>query len=54
MLVADLDQRGTGVGRALLDFAEWRGESHPHLAPLLATPCDLEVYGKPLQVHARS
>jgi hypothetical protein len=23
--------------------------SHPHLAPLLATPCDLDVYQKPLR-----
>jgi GNAT superfamily N-acetyltransferase len=23
-------------------------DTHPHLAPLLATPCDLEVYEKPL------
>jgi GNAT superfamily N-acetyltransferase len=97
MLVADPDYRGTGVGRALVDFAEqrsrerglramrlellvprtWRhpckeflrawyrrlgyrvirtievGETHPHLAPLLATPCDLEVYEKPLQPNRR-
>ena len=95
MLVADPDQRGTGVGRALVAFAEQRGRerglraiqlellvprawSHPskeflkawygrigyrpvrtgtmddacpHLAPLLATPCDLAVYEKPLQTH---
>ena len=93
MLVAAPDQRGTGVGRALVDFAEghtrergrraiqlellvprawrhpskeflkaWYGrrgyrlihttgvdDAHAHLAPLLATPCDLEVYEKPLQ-----
>jgi GNAT superfamily N-acetyltransferase len=93
LLVAARDHRGTGVGRALLDFAErqgrdrglraiqlellvprawshpnkeslkaWYGRSgyrniptgsiehaYPHLAPLLATPCDLEVYEKPLQ-----
>ena len=93
MLVAAPDQRGTGVGRALLDFAErhsrkrglraiqlellvprtwrhpskeflkaWYGrrgyrlirtitidDTHPQLAPLLATPCDLEVHEKPLQ-----
>jgi GNAT superfamily N-acetyltransferase len=93
MLVAAPDQRGTGVGRALLAFAEqqgrkrglramqlellvprtwrhpskeflkgWYGRSgyrlirtttiddaHPHLAPLLATPCDLEVHEKPLR-----
>jgi GNAT superfamily N-acetyltransferase len=29
-------------------------ESHPHLAPLLATPCDLEVYEKPLQGPRRA
>ena len=23
-------------------------DTHPHLAPLLATPCDLQVYEKPL------
>jgi GNAT superfamily N-acetyltransferase len=93
MLVAHPDHRGSGVGRALLDFAErrsrerglraiqlellvprawshptkeflkaWYGRSgyrvvrtasiddeYPHLAPLLATPCDLEVHEKPLQ-----
>jgi GNAT superfamily N-acetyltransferase len=93
MLVAAADQRGTGVGRALVAFAEqrsrerglraiqlelllprtWRHPSkeflkawygrigyrpvrtgsleaaHPHLAPLLATPCVLAVYEKPLQ-----
>ena len=93
MLVAAPDERGTGVGRALLDFAErwsrerglrtmqlellvprhWRhpskeflrgwygrrgyrrvrteviGGAHPHLAPLLATPCDLEIHQKPLR-----
>jgi GNAT superfamily N-acetyltransferase len=93
ILVAAPDQRGTGVGRALVDFAEahsrerglramqlellvprgwlhpskeflksWYGrrgyrlistrsfdEAYPHLAPLLATPCDLTVYEKPLQ-----
>ena len=27
-------------------------DAHPHLAPLLATPCDLAVYEKPLQTHA--
>jgi GNAT superfamily N-acetyltransferase len=92
MLAVAPDQRGTGVGRALLAFAErhsrgrglraiqlellvprtwrhpskeflkaWYGrsgyrlirtttieETHPHLAPLLATPCDLEVHEKPL------
>jgi GNAT superfamily N-acetyltransferase len=92
MLVAAPERRGTGVGRALVDFAEghsrerglraiqlellvprrWRhpnkeflkawyarrgyrlirtghiGGAHPHLAPLLATPCDLAVYEKPL------
>jgi GNAT superfamily N-acetyltransferase len=92
MLVAAPDRRGSGIGRALLDFTEersrerelraiqlellvprgWRHPSkeflkswygrrgyrhvrtgqmeraHPHLAPLLATPCDLEVHEKPL------
>ena len=93
VLVAAPEQRGTGVGRALLDFAEqrsrarglramelelllprtwshpnkeflkaWYGrrgyrligsrridDAHPHLAPLLATECDVAVYQKPLQ-----
>ena len=93
MLVAAPDQRGTGVGRALVAFVEqysrergmramqlelllprawrhpskeflkaWYGrlgyrqvrtgsieDSHLHLAPLLATPCDLAIYEKPLQ-----
>jgi hypothetical protein len=93
MLVAASDQRSTGVGRALLAFAEqhsrerglramqlellvprtwrhpskeflkaWYGRSgyrlirtttiddaHPHLAPMLATPCDVEVHEKPLR-----
>jgi GNAT superfamily N-acetyltransferase len=93
LLVAAPDQRGTGVGRALLDFAErysrerrlraiqlellvprgwrhpskefleaWYGrrgyriarttsieDAYPQLAPLLATPCDLVVYEKPLR-----
>ncbi len=92
MLVAAPEQRGTGVGRALVDYAElhsrerglraiqlellvprtwqhpskeflkdWYGrrgyrvirtitidDTHPHLAPLLATPCDLQVHEKPL------
>ena len=92
MLVAAPDQRGTGVGRALVDFAEqrsrerglrtmqlellvprewphpskeflkaWYGrigyrlvrtgnldDTYPQLAPLLATPCDLEIHEKPL------
>jgi GNAT superfamily N-acetyltransferase len=92
ILVAAPDQRGTGVGRALLDFVErhsrerglravqlellvprewshpskeflkaWYGrcgyriirtgridDAYPHLAPLLATPCDLEIHQKPL------
>ena len=96
MLVAAPDQRGTGVGRARVAFAErhsrerglraiqlellvpraWRhpskeflkswysrrgyrlirtgsiDDAHPHLAPLLATPCDLTVYEKQLQPHA--
>ncbi len=95
MLVAAPDQRGTGVGRALVAFAEqhsrerrlraiqlellvprawrhpskeflkaWYGrigyqpvrtirvdDAHPHLGPLLVTPCDLVVYEKPLQGH---
>jgi N-acetylglutamate synthase-like GNAT family acetyltransferase len=98
MLVAAPDQRGSGVGRALIDFAErdsrerglraiqlellvprtWRhpskeflkawyarrgyglirtttiDDAHPHLAPLLATPCDVEVREKPLQQTAAS
>jgi GNAT superfamily N-acetyltransferase len=28
-------------------------DTHPHLAPLLATPCDLEVHEKPLLVRDR-
>jgi GNAT superfamily N-acetyltransferase len=96
MLVAAPKQRGTGVGRALLAFAErdsrergmramrlellvprawrhpskeflkaWYGRSgyrlirtesvddaHPRLAPLLATPCDLQIYEKPLTARA--
>jgi GNAT superfamily N-acetyltransferase len=92
MLAAAPEQRGAGVGRALLDFAEahsrargrrmmqlellvprgwehpskeflkgWYGrrgygvvrsaaldELYPHLAPMLACPCDLLVYEKPL------
>jgi GNAT superfamily N-acetyltransferase len=96
LLVAATDQRGTGIGRALLAFAEqqsrarglranqlellvpraWRhpskeflkawylragyrlirtgrfDDAHPHLAPLLATECDLTVYEKPFQPHA--
>jgi GNAT superfamily N-acetyltransferase len=92
MLVADPDQRGIGIGRDLVEFAErqsrerglsamqlellvprgwrhpnkeflksWYGRrgyrligvgsvegAHPHLAPLLATACDLTVYEKPL------
>ncbi len=92
MLAAAPEQRGVGVGRALLDFAEersrqrgrramqlellvprgwrhpskeylrsWYGhrgyrlsrtttldEAYPHLAPLLATPCELEIHAKPL------
>ena len=99
LLVAAPDQRGTGIGRALLDFVEarsrhrglramqlqllvprgwshpskeflraWYGrrgyrisrterfdDAYPHVAPLLATPCDLEIYEKPLQpAFARS
>jgi GNAT superfamily N-acetyltransferase len=93
MLAADPDHRGTGVGRALVDFAEqhsrerglramqlellvprdWLHPSkeflkswyarmayrpistrpfddlYPHLAPLLATPCELAVYEKSLR-----
>jgi GNAT superfamily N-acetyltransferase len=92
MLVAAFEQRSTGVGRALVAFAEertrdrgrramqlellvprewehpskeflkqWYGrigyrmirtglmtDAYPHLAPLLATPCDLLGYEKPL------
>ena len=92
MLVADPAARNTGIGRALLDFAEdrsrerglrtmqlellvprtfthpskaflkdWYGrrgyrlvrtgrldEDYPHLAPLLATPCDYLIWHKPL------
>jgi N-acetylglutamate synthase-like GNAT family acetyltransferase len=92
LLVAAPDQRGTGVGGALLDFVErdsrerglravqlelfvprgwshpskeflkgWYGRrgyrivrtgsleaAYPQLAPLLATPCDLEIHEKPL------
>lgn len=91
MLVADPEQRGTGIGRTLVAFAEqrsrerglravrlelllprtwqhpekeflkaWYGrigyrpvgtgsmeDAYPHLAPLLATPCDLATYEKP-------
>lgn len=98
MLVSDPDQRGTGVGRALVGFAErhsrergrramqlellvprawshpskeflksWYGrmgyrlvsarridDAYPHLAPLLATPCNLTVYEKPLEPGAGS
>ena len=93
MLVAAPAHRGTGVGRALLDFVERRGRervlravrlellvprtwshpgkeflsawygrrgyqivrterlesAYPHLAPLLATPCDLQIREKPLR-----
>jgi len=92
MLVAAFEQRATGVGRALVEFAEqrtlergrsamqlellvprewehpskeflkaWYGrigyrlirtgsmeDAYPHLAPLLATPCDLLGYEKAL------
>jgi GNAT superfamily N-acetyltransferase len=92
LLVAAPDERRTGVGRALIDFAEshsrerglraiqlellvprgwahpskeflraWYGrrgyrivatrsinDAYPHLAPLLATACDLEVHEKQL------
>ncbi len=94
MLVAAPDERGTGIGRVLLDFAErhsrergmrtmrlellvprlWKhpakeflkgwysrrgyrrvrtadmSAAYPHLAPLLATPCDLEIHEKLLSV----
>ena len=93
LLVSAPEERGTGVGRALLDYAErysrdlglgairlellvprwwshpskkfldaWYRRSgyrviridridhnYPHLAPLLATPCDLVIYEKPLR-----
>jgi GNAT superfamily N-acetyltransferase len=96
MLVAAFDQRGTGVGRALVEFAEertrergrramqcellvprewahpskeflkeWYGrigyrvirtgsmaDAYPHLAPMLATSCDLLGYEKPLEPAA--
>jgi GNAT superfamily N-acetyltransferase len=92
MLVSAAEQRGIGIGRALLDFVEntarerglramqlellvprdwkhptkefleaWYGrrgyrlirtgridDAYPQLAPLLATPCDLEIHQKPL------
>ncbi len=92
LLVAAPDNRGIGIGRTLVDFAEqysidrglraiqlellvprswrhpskeflktWYGrrgyrhiqtrqmvDAYPHLAPLLATPCDLEVHEKRL------
>jgi GNAT superfamily N-acetyltransferase len=92
MLAAAPEQRGIGIGRALLDFVEdtarerglramqlellvprgwkhptkefleaWYGrrgyrlvrtgrldDAYPQLAPLLATPCDLEIHQKPL------
>jgi GNAT superfamily N-acetyltransferase len=93
ILVAAPDERGTGVGRALIEFAErfsrergrraiqlellvprewthpvkeflegWYGrrgyalighrdfdQAYPQAAPMLATPCDLQVREKPLQ-----
>jgi ribosomal protein S18 acetylase RimI-like enzyme len=93
MLVAAPDQRGAGIGRELVTFAErrarerglramqlelltpregrhpakerlkaWYGrigyrpvrtgtmhDAYPHLAELLATPCDLTTYEKPLR-----
>jgi GNAT superfamily N-acetyltransferase len=98
LLVAAPDERGTGVGRALLDFVEarsrerglramqlellvprgwshpskeflkaWYGrrgyrlsrteridQAYPQLAPLLATPCDLEIHEKTLQDHKKT
>ena len=92
ILVSDPEQRGTGIGRELVAFAErhardrdltamqlellvphagrhpskeflagWYGrigyqviatrrfaEAYPRLAPMLAVPCDLLVYEKPL------
>jgi GNAT superfamily N-acetyltransferase len=92
LLVAAPDQRGVGIGRALVDHAErdsrerglraiqlellvpleWQhptkeflkgwytrrgyrimgrrqvADAYPHLAPLLATPCELTLYEKPL------
>jgi GNAT superfamily N-acetyltransferase len=92
MLVSAPEERGVGIGRALLDFVEdtarerglramqlellvprawthpskafleaWYGrrgyrlirtgrldDAYPQLAPLLATPCDLEIHLKPL------
>ena len=96
LLAAAPDQRGTGVGRALVAFAEEHSRerelraiqlellvprdrrhpskeflkarygrigcrpvrtgvidvTHPRLGPLVATPCDLAVYGKPLRSPA--
>jgi GNAT superfamily N-acetyltransferase len=93
LLVADPDQRDTGIGRALLDFVEDRSrerglrtvqlellvplawshpskeflrawyrrrgyrvsrtqsfeDAYPQVAPLLATPCELEIYEKLLR-----
>jgi GNAT superfamily N-acetyltransferase len=98
ILVAAPNERGTGVGTALVDFAERHGrergmraiqlellvpragqhpgkellrawyrrcgyrligvrpvdEVYPQLTPLLATPCDLERYEKPLAAPAAS
>jgi GNAT superfamily N-acetyltransferase len=95
LLAAPPEVRGTGVGRALLDFVEgrtrdrgrsamqlellvprtwshpgkeflrgWYGRrgyrlvrtgtldaDYPHLVPLLATPCDLEIHRKVLAGH---
>jgi GNAT superfamily N-acetyltransferase len=93
LLVAAPDERGTGVGSALLDYVErraierglraiqlelfvprdwphpskeflkaWYGrrgyrvvrtvkldDAYPHMAPLLATPCELEIHQKPVR-----
>ena len=35
-------------GYELVDTVAFEG-SYPHLAPLLATPCDLQIHRKPLR-----